>query len=238
MSLPRLDVPTYELNLLSTGTTIKYRPFLVKEEKILLLAIENGETRTITRTIQEIIQACIIDGNIEVSELPMFDLENLFLNIRTKSVGETSDIRVPCISENCEEYTPYTINLEEIKIETNKDHKKTIQLTSDVGLIMKYPSVSTIEDFENLDDTNIEQALTAMISCVETVYDKDTEYDFRDYTQEEKNEFIENLTQQQLNGIQDFFNTMPALQYDLEFKCHACSVEDIIPLRGLQNFFS
>ena len=238
MPLPKLEVPQYNLTLFSTKEDIVYRPFLVKEEKILLMALEGEDSDNILAAIRQIIENCIIQGNVNISELPLFDLENLFLNIRAKSVGETSTISVPCTSETCEASTPHDINLEEIKIVQNDDHQTSIGITDTIGVNMKYPSVNLITELETLDENDIEQSLDVMTSCIDSVYEGEEEHDFRDYTKEERNEFLNQLTQQQLIRIQDFFNTMPTLECELEFKCTTCGTEDLIPLRGLQNFFS
>jgi len=237
MSLPKIDVPTYSLNVLSTNTDIKYRPFLVREEKILLVALESGDGDDITGAIQQIIENCIIEGKVNVGELPLFDIENIFLKIRSKSVGETSELNIPCTSETCEAHTPHTINLEEIEFIINEEHTTKIELTKTVGVIMKYPSVNGLADIGESED-GMEQSINLILSCIESVYDSSTEYDFRDYTLQERNDFIENLTQQQLASIQEFFTSMPTLQYNLDFKCGTCGKEDTIPITGLQNFFS
>tara|TARA_R100000808_G_C2124175_1_gene134759 strand:+ start:222 stop:938 length:717 start_codon:yes stop_codon:yes gene_type:complete len=238
MTLPKLDVPTYTLRVLSTNTDIRYRPFLVKEEKILLVALESSEGDDITKAIQQIIENCIVEGNVNVGELPLFDIENIFLNIRAKSIGENSALSIPCTSETCEEYTEHNINLEEIDFVINENHNTKIELTNSVGVIMKYPSVNGLNDIEIEAEDEMQQSINLILACIESVYDDKAEYDFRDYTLQERNDFIENLTQQQLASIQEFFTTMPTLQYELDFKCSVCGTEDIIPITGLQNFFS
>ena len=132
MTLPKIDVPTYSMKVLSTNSTIKYRPFLVKEEKILLVALESGETDDIINAIQQILNSCIVEGNINTTELPTFDIENIFLNIRTKSVGETSDLNIPCISDTCEAFTQHTIDLEKVGIITDENHTNKINLTNKI----------------------------------------------------------------------------------------------------------
>ena len=238
MPLPKLEVPQYNLTLFSTKEDIVYRPFLVKEEKILLMALEGEDSDNILAAIRQIIENCIIKGNVNVPDLPLFDLENIFLNIRSKSIGETSTINVPCISETCEEYTQHEVELDKIELITNDEHNTKIELDADIGVNMKYPSVSLIGEIEALDDNDIEQSLEIITLCIDNIYDKDQEYDFRDYTQIEKTEFLEQLTQQQLVKIQEFFTTMPVLEYQLKFNCGTCEVADNIPIRGLQNFFS
>ena len=237
MTLPKIDVPTYSMKVLSTNSTIKYRPFLVKEEKILLVALESGETDDIINAIQQILNSCIVEGNINTTELPTFDIENIFLNIRTKSVGETSDLNIPCISDTCEAFTQHTIDLEKVGIITDENHTNKINLTNKIGVIMKYPSVNGLSDVDMSGD-DVDQSLNIILACIDSVFDGKNEYDFRDYTSEERIEFIENLTQQQLSEIQNFFETMPVLRYDLDFKCGRCGERGIVPITGLQNFFS
>ena len=237
MTLPKIDVPTYSMKVLSTNSTIKYRPFLVKEEKILLVALESGETDDIINAIQQILDSCIVEGDINTSELPTFDIENIFLNIRAKSVGETSDLNIPCVLDTCEEFTPHTIDLEKVGIITDENHTNKINLTNKIGVIMKYPSVNGLSDVDMSGD-DVDQSLNIILACIDSVFDGKNEYDFRDYTSEERIEFIENLTQQQLSEIQNFFETMPVLRYDLDFKCGTCGERGIVPITGLQNFFS
>ena len=238
MPLPTIEVPQYSLDLHSTGENVVYRPFLVKEEKILLMALEGEDQENILTAIQQIIENCIIRGNVNVPSLPLFDLENLFLNIRSKSIGETSTINVPCISETCEEYTSHDVNLDEIDLIKTENHNIKIDIDDKIGVVMKYPSVNLIGKIESLDENDIEQSIKILTLCIESLYDDKEEYDFNDYTQEEKTEFMEQLTQQQFLKIQEFFTTMPVLEYQLEFKCGTCSTEATIPIRGLQNFFS
>ena len=238
MPLPTIEVPQYSLDLHSTGENVVYRPFLVKEEKILLMALEGEDQENILTAIQQIIENCIIRGNVNVPSLPLFDLENLFLNIRSKSIGETSTINVPCISETCEEYTSHDVNLDEIDLIKTENHNIKIDIDDKIGVVMKYPSVNLIGKIESLDENDIEQSIKILTLCIDSLYDDKEEYDFNDYTQEEKTEFMEQLTQQQFLKIQEFFTTMPVLEYQLEFKCGTCSTEATIPIRGLQNFFS
>tara|TARA_Y100000593_G_scaffold93520_1_gene188646 strand:- start:4511 stop:5227 length:717 start_codon:yes stop_codon:yes gene_type:complete len=238
MPLPKIEVPEYNLTLHSTGETIVYRPFLVKEEKILLMALEGEDPEQILNAIQQIIENCILTDNVNVSQLPLFDLENIFLNIRSKSIGETSTISIPCISESCEAYTPHEINLEEIELKINENHQSKIQITDTIGVNMRYPSVGLIGRIEQLSEDDIEQSLEILTICIESIYDNKEEYDFNDYTSTEKTEFMEQLTQQQLLSVQEFFTTMPVLEYNLGFECGECGTKDLIPLRGLQNFFS
>ena len=238
MPLPTIEVPQYSLDLHSTGENVVYRPFLVKEEKILLMALEGEDQENILTAIQQIIENCIIRGNVNVPSLPLFDLENLFLNIRSKSIGETSTINVPCISETCEEYTSHDVNLDEIDLIKTENHNIKIDIDDKNGVVMKYPSVNLIGKIESLDENDIEQSIKILTLCIDSLYDDKEEYDFNDYTQEEKTEFMEQLTQQQFLKIQEFFTTMPVLEYQLEFKCGTCSTEATIPIRGLQNFFS
>ena len=237
MNLPIIQTPTYELKLISIEEPVEYRPFLVKEEKILLTAMEDNDPNEIIRAVKQILINCTIT-EVDVENLPTFDMEYLFLNIRSKSIGETSTINVPCISETCEEYTSHDVNLDEIDLIKTENHNIKIDIDDKIGVVMKYPSVNLIGKIESLDENDIEQSIKILTLCIDSLYDDKEEYDFNDYTQEEKTEFMEQLTQQQFLKIQEFFTTMPVLEYQLEFKCGTCSTEATIPIRGLQNFFS
>ena len=233
MSLPKIDVPTYTAKLESTQELITYRPFLVKEEKILLMALESENGDDMLKAVQEIITACILEGKVNVKELPTFDLEYIFLKIRSKSIGEISTLAIPC--EECENKNQVDINLDQIELKISKKHSTKIELTDSIGLIMKYP---TIQMITNIDQLTPENSLEVISSCVDSVYDGNKEYDFSDYTASERGEFLDNLTQKQLSNIQDFFETMPSLEHDLDYKCTACGHKGSLNIRGLQNFFS
>ena len=235
MSLPKLEVPTYTIKLESIKDTVTYRPFLVKEEKILLMALEGGDGEDILKAVQSILTTCIMESKINIPSLPTFDLEYLFLNIRAKSVGEMSTVSIPC--PECETQKQHDIPLEKIKLKTNKEHTNKVELSNTVGLYMKYPTISLLA---NIEEITSENSLDIISACVDSVYDGEKEYDFRDYSSEERQDFLDNLTQAQLLNIQKFFETMPSLEHDINYKCknEECNHESTIPVRGLQNFFS
>ena len=235
MPLPKLDVPTYDLTLPSSNRQITYRPFLVKEEKILLMAMEGEEQNEMVNAMKQIIGNCIIE-EINVDVLPLFDLEFIFLNLRSKSVGAESTVGISC--PNCNTTNQFEINLDEIEISKTEEHTKEIHLTDSVGLIMKYPTVDVLKGVNISEETvDVENTMIMVESCVETLWEGDATYDMSDYTKDERQEFFDNLTQSQFAEIQNFFETMPKLSHDIQYSCSSCDYDDTMTLEGLQNFF-
>ena len=239
MPLPTIEVPNYNINIISVPDTIKYRPFLVKEEKILLTALSGEDETEIINAIKQIISNCIIEPEINVNILPIFDIENLFVNLRSKSVGSLSTIGLAC--NECEESNQFEINLDDIQINTDKKHTKDIELIKDViGVTMKYPSIDILTSVENTeeDDAGISQVYDLVSDCIETIYTTDEEFQMTDYTDLERNEFFESLTQEHFLKIQEFFDTMPYIYYDLKYDCEHCNHKEKLNIRGIQNFFT
>ena len=235
MPLPRLDVPTYDLTLPSSNRQITFRPFLVKEEKILLMAMEGGEQNEILNAMKQIVSNCVSE-EIPVDNLPLFDLEFIFLNLRSKSVGSESIVGISC--PQCNETNQCTIDLDSIEIVKNENHTKEISLTDIMGLIMSYPTVDVLKGINLEEDTvNVETTMEMIEACVDTLWNGDETYDMNDYTKEERREFFDNLTQAQFVEIQNFFETMPKLSHDIKYVCGSCGYNDIMLLEGLQNFF-
>jgi len=237
MALPKLVSPTYELTLESSGQTLNYRPFLVKEEKILLMAMESNEERDMVTATKQIINNCVTE-DIDVDQLPMFDMEYIFLNLRAKSVGEQSEIGFAC--PECETINQFIIPLDEVKIEKGEGHKTEIKLSDDVGLIMRYPKVEMMNELQgqDLDENNVEGIFKIIENCVDCVFDSTETYRLDDYSDEEKSDFFESLTQAQFNEVREFFDTMPKLSYELDYNCTACNHKEKLPVEGLQNFFA
>ena len=234
MPLPVLDVPTYDLILPSTEQELKYRPFLVKEEKILLMAMEGEKEAEILDAVCQIINNCILDDNFTVDSLPLFDIEYIFLKLRARSIGEESNLEIKC--NKCEEPNRVSINLAAIEIIKDENHSKKINIGNDLGLVMKYPTPKTMKSLESPDGTVL-SAFEVIEKCVESIYQGEEIHDMEDYTFVEKRQFFDQLTQGQFENIHSFIATMPRLEHDIEFTCSSCNEHNTIHLEGLQNFF-
>ena len=235
MALPIVETPRYECTLASQDMQVQYRPFLVKEEKILLMAMEGEEQNEMVNAMKQIISNCIIE-EINVDVLPLFDLEFIFLNLRSKSVGAESVVGIAC--PNCNTTNQFEINLDEIEISKTEEHTKEIHLTDSVGITMKYPTVDVLKGVNISEETvDVENTMLMVESCVETLWEGDATYDMSDYTKNERQEFFDNLTQSQFAEIQSFFETMPKLSHDIQYSCSNCDYNDTMTLEGLQNFF-
>lgn len=241
--LPKLDIPFYELKLISSNKTVRYRPFLVKEQKLFLMAAESEDPKETVRAIRQVIQNCVLD-EIDVDSLPMFDLEWLFLNLRARSVEEVVQLKYKCNNNvkdeaggevRCAGVVEYDLNLLEIQPTINPEHTKKIQITENLGVSMKYPSFSLIEKYEDKNENEV--VMDILVDCIDYVYDKEQIYYAKDSTREELQEFVDNLQQKDLEKIKKFFDTVPELKKELHFDCPKCGYKDEIALRGLQNFF-
>ena len=237
MALPRLDVPTYELTIPSTDDKIKYRPFLVKEEKILLIAMESGETKAMLQSVKDIVDECTFN-QLNLGNMPMFDIEYIFLNIRAKSVGEISKLKVLC-QDDMKTYANVEIDLSEIQVQVSDDHTNKIELTDEMGVIMKYPTIDSF-NVNNIADITTDNMLEVIAACIAQIYDKKGEevYDSKDSTQKELIEFVEQLNTKQFQDMQKFFDTMPALKHTITVKNPKTKKESKITLTGLSDFFA
>lgn len=245
MALPKINTPLFELNLPSTGVGVKYRPFLVKEQKILLMAMESDDQKAMMIAIKQIINNCAVDF-ADVDKLPLFDLEYFFLKLRAKSIGEEIDLNlrhpngVNKDEQQCDHTTRFKLNLMDVNVEKKLDHVDNILLDeeSGIGIKMKYP---TSEFAESMDitgaKTQIDIASDAIIACIDFIYDKDNVYPAKDHTKKELVDFIENLSEAQFQKVSSFFDTMPKLKHTINWKCTGCGVEDEVELEGLANFF-
>jgi hypothetical protein len=242
--LPKIDVPIYETTLISNGQKIKFRPFLVKEQKLFLMASQSDDTKDMVEAIKQVIRNCVLD-EIDVDVLPTFDLENLFIQLRARSVNEVVNLSYNCNNkvtndkgeENaCGNLVKFDVNLLELQPEKNANHTNKIEITDKLGIVLKYPTFNMMEkvDIENNDLSNI---LDIIISCIDYIYDENNLYYAKDSTKEELTEFIENLQQSDLEKIQEFFTTLPKLKKDLHFHCNKCGYEEDITVEGIQNFF-
>ena len=240
MPLPTIVTPTYELTLPSTGKKIKYRPFLVKEEKILILALDSKNQFDITNSVKDVLKKCVLTRGVKIDELPTFDIEYLFLNIRAKSVGEDINLIVTCPDDRKTE-VPVTIYVDEIKVIKSKEHSKDITLDKDMTLRMKYPSLNQFieSNFETDDSpqTTVDKTFQLVSDCMETVFTKEDAWDSNDYSSEERMQFIEQLSSKQFKEVEKFFATMPKLSHTIEVTNPNTKKKSSIVLEGLADFF-
>jgi len=239
MPLPSLVVPTYELILPSTEKTIKFRPFLVKEEKLLLLALlESGNNKEITTAIKTILTNCILTKGIKVEALPTFDIEFLFLNIRAKSVGEEVDLTVYCPDDE-ETEVKISIDLEDIKVKKNPEHTNKIKINESMILELKYPSLDQfIRNNFDLEGITTEQSFDLIVDCIDKLYDEDEVYAFSDYTKQEWKDFLEQMNSSLFKNIEKFFETMPKLTHEIEITNPKTGIKSTVTLEGLSSFFT
>ena len=242
MPLPKINTPTYELTLPSNRKKIKYRPFLVREEKILVLALESEDQKQITDAIVQIIGDCLITKNIDVTKLPTFDIEYLFLNVRSKSVGETVEVNVTCPDDG-KTKVETSINIDDIKVVKDKNHKFIIQLDDKYSMKLKYPTLDQFVennfDFEMAEPKESVSAAMSMLStCIDMIYDQEESWDASESTKEELDEFIDQLNTKQFQEVEQFFRTMPKLSHKLKVKNPQTGVESEVILEGLASFFS
>lgn len=232
MALPKLNDARYVTTIPSLNKQVEFRPYLVKEEKILMIALESQDQKQVVRAIKDVLKSCIYD-DINVDKLAMFDLESLFLALRSKSVGETADIKLKC--EHCETPNEITIPLDEVKM-TDVEVDPKVMLTDKVGVVLRYPSLSDIENVKT--EGGVDEMMKLLSGCIETIFDEDDVYDSGSYTKKELNNFIEELNSDQFKKLTGFFEDLPSMVYDAEFKCTNCGKENSVELRGLQSFFT
>ncbi len=240
MPLPTIATPTYELTLPSTGKKLKYRPFLVKEEKLLILALESKDQVEITNSVKDVLKECVITKGVQIDDLPTFDIEYLFLNIRAKSIGEDINLIVTCPDDK-ETEVKVTVYVDEIEVIKSKDHNKDIKLDKDMTLRMKYPSLSQfIEnnfDTEDESKTTVDKTFQLIADCMDTVFTKEDAWDSKDYTPDERLKFIEQLSSKQFKDVEKFFATMPKLSHTIEVTNPNTKKKSSVVLEGLADFF-
>jgi len=236
MALPRIDVPTYELVVPSTDEKIKYRPFLVREEKLLLIALESGKNEDILRGVKDIVDACTFN-KLKLGNMPMFDVEYIFLQIRSKAVGEVSTLRVLC-KDDGKTYAKVEVDLTKIEVQVDGTHTNKIELSDEMGVIMKYPTIDSFTD-NGIEEIKASNMLDVIVTCISQVYDKKGEevYDSKDSTKEELIEFVEQMNTKQFADVQKFFDTMPALKHEITVKNPKTKKENKVTLSGLNDFF-
>jgi len=239
MPLPKIASPTYHLELPSSGQEITFRPFLVKEEKVLVIALESEDTKQITTAIKNVIKSCILTKGVKVETLPTFDIEYLFLNIRGKSVGEEIEVNIICPDDE-ETQVPVTINLDDINVVKNEDHTNRIKLGDDLMMEMKYPSLDEFikNNFDFSDKNQMDQSFELIASCIDKIFSEDEVWATEDCTKKELNEFLEQMNSSQFKDIEKFFETMPKLSHKLKVKNPKTKKESEVVLEGLASFFA
>ena len=239
MPLPKIATPTYELELPSSGETVQYRPFLVKEEKLLVIALESEDTKQITTAIKSVIKSCIKTRGVKVEALPTFDIEYLFLNIRGKSVGEEIDVNVTCPDDG-ETSVSVKINLDDIQVEKSEDHTNKIKVDDSIMMEMKYPSLDQFikNNFDFNEQTAMDQSFELIGSCIDKIYTEEEVWATADCTKKEINEFLESMNSSQFKQIEKFFETMPKLSHTVKVKNPVTEIESEVVLEGLASFFA
>ena len=239
MPLPTIATPTYELELPSTGKKVKYRPFLVKEEKLLVLALETESTKDITTAIKNVLKNCIQTRGIKVENLPTFDIEYLFLNIRGKSVGEDIEVNLICPDDDVTQ-VPTTINIDDIQIQKDEKHTTKIKLDESLMMEMKYPSLDQFirSNFDFTEDSNVDQSFELIAACIDKIYNEEEVWSTSDCTKKEVRDFLEQMNSMQFKEIEKFFETMPKLSHSVTFTNPKTKVESTVVLEGLSSFFA
>ena len=242
--LPKLDVPIYPVKLLSTGKEIRIRPFLVKEQKLFLMAAESEDSKETINTIKQVLKNCILD-EVDVDSLPTFDLEYLFMNLRARSVEEVVQLKYKCNNtvKNdkgedtiCNGTVEFDVNLLEIQPSTHKEHTNKFMLNDRIGICLRYPTFEIVQKYEQMEENDI--MVNILIDCIEYLYDDDQVYYAKDSTRKELEEFVDSMQQKDLEKIRVFFDTMPEIKKEVHFHCPKCGYEEDMVIKGLQNFFA
>ena len=243
MALPKLKIATYELTVPSTGQKVEYRPFLVKEEKALLMAAEDGSPKTITNAMKDIISSCT-EGELNLKTLASFDIEYIFLQLRGKSVGDVVEInlkkpdQITCDDEKCPDASQVTVDIRDIVMDTSNIEKPEIELTEDIGVKLGYPHIDTIQKYITPGGTLGTNDIFKMITdCIEYIWDGDEIYKAKDSTKKELNDFIESLSTEQFNKVRKYFESLPRLKHDITWTCTKCDKSAPLVLEGLESFF-
>ena len=242
MPLPKIATPSYQLELPSTGKPVNYRPFLVKEEKVLVIALESEDTKQITNAIKAVLKSCILSRGIKVETLPTFDIEYLFLNIRGKSVGEEVEVTVTCPDDEVTT-VDVTIPIDEIRVQKSTDHNDTIKLDDELTMKMRYPSLNQFieANFEVTDGakgTQLQQSFDLIASCIDTIYSEEEAWTTSECSKKELGDFLEQLNSSQFQEIESFFETMPKLSHTIKVTNPKTKVESDVVMEGLASFFA
>jgi hypothetical protein len=236
MALPVVNGSRYKTVIPSTGTEIEYRPYNVGEEKLLMIALESKDQKMIIRTLKDVIKACVFE-NIDMDRFTTFDTEKLFLALRSKSVGEIVDLELKCLDKECNAVTPIQINLEEINL-TDLPESNTVIIDKDIGVTLRYPGIVDVEKYEEKFLQSSEGAFDLIIDCMDTIFDEQGVYDCKEEPRESIVAFIENLSSAQFKKISSYFENIPTLTHNAEYKCVKCGKENNLELKGLQSFFT
>ena len=239
MPLPKIATPTYELELPSTGKSVNYRPFLVKEEKVLVLALESEDNKQITTAIKTVLKNCVLTKGIKVEHLPTFDIEFLFLNIRGKSVGEEIEVNITCPDDG-ETQVPVTIYLDDIEVQKDENHTSKIKLDDSIMMEMKYPSLDQFikSNFDFTDQNSIDQSFELIAASIDKIYTEEEVWATADCTKKEVKEFLDSMNSSQFKAIESFFETMPKLSHTIKVTNPKTKVESDVVLEGLASFFA
>tara|TARA_R100001443_G_scaffold89045_1_gene95466 strand:- start:6562 stop:7281 length:720 start_codon:yes stop_codon:yes gene_type:complete len=239
MPLPKIATPTYELELPSTKQKIKFRPFLVKEEKLLVLALETEDSTQITTAITQVIKGCILTKNVKVENLPTFDIEFLFLNIRGKSVGEEVEVNIICPDDG-ETEVPVKIALDEIEVKFDEEHSTQIKIDDNLSMEMKYPSLDQFikNNFDFNNESTMDQSFEIIGSCIDKIFSEEEVWAAEDFSKQEVEEFLEQMNSSQFKEIEKFFNTMPKLSHQIKVKNPKTKKSSTVVLEGLSSFFA
>ena len=238
MPLPKIATPIYELEIPSLKKKIRYRPFLVKEEKILIIALESEDSKQIANAVKNVISNCILSKGIKVEDLATFDIEYLFLNIRGKSVGETVDVLITCPDDGTTQ-VPTSINLDEINVEVDPEHSRDIKLDDSLTLRMRYPSMTEFikNNFDSGESVSVDDTFDLIVSCIDQIYSEEESWTASDSTKKELLEFVEQLSSKQFKEVEKFFDTMPKLSHTIKIKNPNTKVDSEVVLEGLSAFF-
>jgi hypothetical protein len=236
MALPQVNSSRYSTKLPSTGVDIEYRPYLVKEEKIMMVALESKDNKQIVRAMKDVAQACIMT-DIDMNKLTTFDLEWMFLQLRSKSVGEKADVQMKCLVEDCDGVTPVSIDLNEVEMD-NYDSNRLLKMNDEIGVEMIHPSVNIMENYDEEKLKSVEGAFDMIIDCMETIYDKENVYVVKDEKRVDVMNFLEALTSNQFKILSDWLQKVPSVKKEVEWCCSKCKADNKMELRGLQSFFT
>ena len=241
--LPKLDVPMYSVNLVSTGKPVRFRPFLVREQKLFLMAAESEDGSEMINTIRQVLKNCVLD-EIDIDSLPTFDLEYLFMNLRARSVEEVVELNYKCNNrvkgddgeeKTCNGVVNLKVNILEIEPTKNPKHENKVKITDKLGIVFKYPTFEMFQKYEKMSENEV--MMNILVDCIDYIFDDEQVYYAKDTPKKELEEFVDNLQQKDLEKFKKFFDTMPEIKKDIHFKCPKCTYEEDITIKGMQSFF-
>ena len=236
MALPVVNSSRYTTTIPSTRAEIEYRPYNVKEEKILMIALESKDQKMIIRSLKDVIAACVYE-NIDVEKFTIFDFEKIFLSLRSKSVGEMVDLELKCLDTECNSVTPVQVDLEKINL-TDLPESNVVNIDKDIGVTLRFPSINDVERYDESDLLKTEGSFNLIIDCIETIFDDNGVYDCKEEPRESVQAFVDNLNSNQFKKITAYFENIPTLTHDIEYKCIKCGKDNELNLKGLQSFFT